>query len=40
MILSSEELNIHYYLEKMTAYELAAALDQLAEEFDSYDYHD
>lgn len=35
-----KELNVHYYPEKMTADELAAALDQLAEEFDSYDYHD
>lgn len=35
-----KELNFHYYPEKMTADELAAALDQLAEEFDSYDYHD
>ena len=35
-----KELNIHYYPEKMTADELAAAMDQLAEDFDSYDYHD
>lgn len=35
-----KELNVHYYPEKMTADELAAALDQLAEEFDFYDYHD
>ena len=35
-----KELNVHYYPEKMTADELAAALDQLAEGFDHYDYHD
>lgn len=35
-----KELNVHYYPEKMTADELAAALDQLAEDFDPYDYHD
>lgn len=35
-----KELNVHYYPEKMTADELAAAMDQLAEDFDSYDYHD
>jgi len=35
-----KELNVHYYPEKMTADELAAALDQLAEDFDFYDYHD
>lgn len=35
-----KELNVHYYPEKMTADELAAALDQLAEDFDHYDYHD
>lgn len=35
-----KELNAHYYPDKMTADELAAALDQLAEEFDFYDYHD
>lgn len=34
------ELNVRYYPEKMTADELAAALDQLAEDFDHYDYHD
>ena len=33
-------MNVHYYPEKMTADELAAALDQLAEDFDHYDYHD
>lgn len=35
-----KELNVHYYPEKMTADELAAALDQLAEDFDFYNYHD
>lgn len=35
-----KELNVHYYPDKMTADELAAALDQLAEDFDHYDYHD
>lgn len=35
-----KELNDHYYPEKMNADELAAALDQLAEDFDHYDYHD
>lgn len=35
-----KELNVHYYPEKMTADELAAALDRLAEDFDHYDYHD
>lgn len=35
-----KELDIHYYPEKMNADELAAALDQLAEDFDHYDYHD
>ena len=35
-----KELNVHYYPEKMNADELAAALDQLAEDFDPYDYHD
>lgn len=35
-----KELNVHYYPDKMTADELAAALDQLAEAFDHYDYHD
>ena len=35
-----KELNVHYYPEKMTADELAAAMDQLAKDFDSYDYHD
>ena len=35
-----KELNVHYYPEKMNADELAAALDQLAEDFDHYDYHD
>ena len=35
-----KELNVHYYPEKMTADELASALDQLAEDFDPYDYHD
>lgn len=35
-----KELNVHYYPEKMTADELAVVLDQLAEEFDPYDYHD
>ena len=35
-----KELNVHYYPEKMTADELAAALNQLAEDFDFYDYHD
>lgn len=35
-----KELNVHYYPDKMTADELAAALDQLAEDFDPYDYHD
>ena len=29
-----KELNVHYYPEKMNADELAAALDQLAEDFD------
>ena len=33
-------MNVHYYPEKMNADELAAALDQLAEDFDPYDYHD
>lgn len=35
-----KELNVHYYPEKMNADELAVALDQLAEDFDPYDYHD
>ena len=35
-----KELDVHYYPEKMNADELAAALDQLAEDFDHYDYHD
>lgn len=35
-----KELDVHYYPEKMNADELAAALDQLAEDFDPYDYHD
>ena len=35
-----KELIVHYYPDKMTADELAAALDQLAEDFDHYDYHD
>ena len=35
-----KELDIHYYPEKMNADELAAALDQLAEDFDHYDYYD
>lgn len=35
-----KEMNVHYYPEKMNADELAAALDQLAEDFDHYDYHD
>ena len=35
-----KELDIHYYPEKMNADELAAALDQLAEDFDHYAYHD
>lgn len=35
-----KELNVHYYPDKMIADELAAALDQLAEDFDPYDYHD
>lgn len=35
-----KELYVHYYPEKMNADELAAALDQLAEDFDHYDYHD
>ena len=35
-----KELNVHYYPEKMTADELAEALDRLAEDFDHYDYHD
>lgn len=35
-----KELDIQYYPEKMNADELAAALDQLAEDFDHYDYHD
>lgn len=35
-----KELNVHYYPEKMTADELAAAMDRLAEDFDHYDYHD
>ena len=35
-----KELNGHYYPEKMIADELAAAMDQLAEDFDPYDYHD
>ncbi len=35
-----KELNVHYYPEKMNADELAAALEQLAEDFDHYDYHD
>lgn len=35
-----KELNVQYYPDKMTAEELAAALDQLAEDFDHYDYHD
>lgn len=35
-----KELNDHYYPEKMNADELAVALDQLAEDFDHYDYHD
>ena len=35
-----KELDVHYYAEKMNADELAAALDQLAEDFDHYDYHD
>ena len=35
-----KELNVHYYPEKMTADELATALEQLAEDFDHYDYHD
>ena len=35
-----KELDIHYYPEKMNADELAAALDQLAEDFDHFDYHD
>lgn len=35
-----KELDVHYYPEKMNADELAAALDQLAEAFDHYDYHD
>ncbi|MGN8654503.1 YodL domain-containing protein [Blautia obeum] len=35
-----KELDVHYYPEKMNADELAVALDQLAEDFDHYDYHD
>ncbi len=35
-----KELNVHYYPEKMTADELAVALDRLVEDFDHYDYHD
>ena len=35
-----KKLDVHYYPEKMTADELAEALDQLAEDFDPYDYHD
>lgn len=35
-----KELDVHYYPEKMNADELAVALDQLAENFDHYDYHD
>lgn len=35
-----KELDVHYYPEKMNADELAAALDQLAEDFDPYVYHD
>ena len=35
-----KELDVHYYPEKLNADELAAALDQLAEDFDHYDYHD
>ena len=35
-----KELDVHFYPEKMNADELAAALDQLAEDFDHYDYHD
>ena len=35
-----KELNVHYYPDKMTADELAAALDRLAEDIDPYDYHD
>lgn len=35
-----KELDVHYYPDKMNADELAAALDQLAEDFDHYDYHD
>lgn len=35
-----KELIVHYYPDKMTADELSAALDQLAEDFDHYDYHD
>lgn len=35
-----KEIEVHYYPEKMTADELAAALNELAEDFDPYDYRD
>lgn len=35
-----KEIEVHYYPEKMTADELAVALNELAEDFDPYDYRD
>ena len=35
-----KEVEFHYYPEKMTADELAVALNELAEDFDPYDYRD